>query len=204
FSFPHFIISYYLWWKNREGLAQETSVWLAPIIFWASLIYFSTTENIQAIEMIVQLSYLYLIYHFLRQFYGIVLWQSYNQGINLSKFKKNFINYIFLSLGLFYWVSLESKTSSMTLFYFRVTNYHFHADIVTYIFLNALISFMLFFIYDFYLWFRNKEKLSFFLPYLTIMSAYLWFYPGFSETLRWALALPILHALQYIPFWFKK
>src|SRR5690606_14668218 len=60
FSFPHFIISYYLWWKNREGLAQETSVWLAPIIFWASLIYFSTTENIQAIEMIVQLSYLYL------------------------------------------------------------------------------------------------------------------------------------------------
>lgn len=203
FSFPHFMISYYIWWKKREGIKKEISIWLFPIVFWSCLVFFSLKENTKAIEYIIQAAYVYLIYHFIRQFYGVILWQSYSQNLLVTKLKKNFINYMLLSLGLFYWVSLQSKTTEMTLFYFKVSNFYFGSEVITWLFLNALISFMLFFLYDFYLWFKNKGKLNYFLPYLTIFAAYLWFYPGFSERLYWGLALPILHAIQYIPFWFK-
>lgn len=205
FSFPHFIISYYLWWTHHKRGKFDILVWLFPLLFWPFIFYVNSRPELQSLlNYLIQFSYLYLIYHFLRQFYGVIVWQYNQQNIFVSNLKKKFINFFLLSIGLFSWAILQNKSQSMVLFYYKVDNFFFPSEVVTLFFFIALFAFCLFFIYDFVDWFRKKHSLAFFLPYLTILSALLWFYPGLVNNATWFMLIPILHAVQYIPFWYQK
>src|SRR5690606_4727486 len=92
FSFPHFIISYYLWWTHHKRGKFDILVLLFPLLFWPFIFYVNSRPELQSLlNYLIQFSYLYLIYHFLRQFYGVIVWQYNQQNIFVSNLKKKFI-----------------------------------------------------------------------------------------------------------------
>jgi hypothetical protein len=198
FSFPHFMATYWVWISRVRDWKQEWLPLSFPliylVIFWqASLGHLGDS----ALQVILKCSYLYLMYHFAQQLYGVSLWVSGRSGIFYSRNRKLILRFVFLSASLYGWIEMEMRGVANTLFYRPVPNWGLHSNYIIFAFTAVCIFSLLATVIAFYDYVKTKN-----LKQLVVMGpmglAWLWFLPPMGQYL--ILLLPILHAIQYFPF----
>jgi hypothetical protein len=203
FSFPHFMATYRIWWKDKKSWKKEWLVIGSAIAFWIMAIFFFIFPNPDLVGHLLQASYFYLLYHFARQLYGVSLWNWYQAKFSVNVIKKIILNLFLLSFITYYWMSLQIHDVQQTIFYYTVNNYLISSSTLIGMFYLTFILFFLFMSLDAYSWFKEKKGLKHFTTYPIILLSVLWFLPTIQPA-GWVLLLPVLHAIQYIPFWSKR
>lgn len=198
FSFPHFLVTYYVWtarvksWK-REWLPVYFPV-LYCILFWVAA---KGLLGAGAIETILKLSYLYLLYHFAQQLYGVTLWVNLQNNIVYSVRRKYLLRLMFLSACFYTWTELEMRGVVSVLFYHPVSSWGLHSNYIIAGFVTVFLLTLFCIGWSFYDYFKMKD-LKNLASIGTIGLAWLWFIPPLNQNI--ILFLPILHGLQYLPF----
>lgn len=198
FSFPHFMATYWIWSSRVKEWRNE---WI-PVLFPAFylVVFMAATKGWlgeSAVEMLLKLSYLYLLYHFAQQLFGVTLWINGKSKIFYSSNHKLFLRGLFLFSGLYAWLEMEMRGVVNVLFYYPVSSWGLHSDyLVVVFFLVASFSLVNIF-WSFYDFFKTKE-LKHLLSIGPIGLAWLWFIPPLNQNI--VLFLPLLHGIQYLPF----
>lgn len=198
FSFPHFMATYWVWGSRVKNWKKE---WL-PLIFPALYlgIFLAATKGLlgeHAVEVILKFSYLYLLYHFAQQLYGVTLWLNLKSGVFYSAKRKWLLRALYLIACLYAWLEMEMRGVVNILFYHSVSSWNLPSEFIsTGFFLIFVISIMAL-TFCFYDYFKFK-KLSYLLPAAPIGVAWLWFIPPFNQ--KMIFLLPVFHGIQYLPF----
>lgn len=198
FSFPHFMATYWVWSSRVKNWKSEW--WsLGFPVFYVSLFFMASKGWLfsEAVETILKLSYLYLLYHFAQQLYGVTLWINYRQGVQYIGWRKLLLRGFFLSAGLYAWVEMELRGVVNVLFYHQVPSWNIHSDYIQGIFFIVLSLSFIIFILTFMDFIRYKS-LKYFMPLGSMGLAWLWFLPPLNQGM--VVFLPILHGIQYLPF----
>lgn len=201
-SFPHFFLTYWVWARGKRSWINEWLPLSFPIFYFVtfcSLYYLK--HPLISVEALLKVSYLYLLYHFAQQLYGITLWTSIKWNIDLSKSRKHLIRGLFLTTSFYSWLEMESRGEVLYLFYHPVPSWRLSSDYLIIAFslvlcLSVIIVFMSF--WDFF----QKKNLRMVYLLAPIGLSWLWFIPPLNKDLIYYL--PVLHGLQYMPFIFLK
>lgn len=198
FSFPHFVLTYWIWARRVDNWRNEWAALLFPFIY-ATLFFviYMNPVGFLTIDEIIRFSYAYLLYHFVQQLYGVTLWLSYQYKIPVSVWQKRSLRAFFLLSGLYAYFDLELRGGAKVLFYREISQLNLSSDFVLGSFL--LVGFL--FVVNLGFIFRNYiilKDIRSFAPLGGILVSGLWFIPPFGHQM--VLFLPILHALQYFPF----
>lgn len=198
FSFPHFMLTYWIWVKRVGRWHDEWPAILFPFFYSALffVIYFYPMSFL-TIDELIRFSYAYLLYHFVQQLFGVTLWLSYQYRIALMSWQKRALRAFFLMSGLYAYFDLELRGGAKVLFYREISQVSLSSDFVigSFILVGLLFVINLGFIVKNYL---ETKSLRSFAPLGGMLVAGLWFIPPFGHQM--VLFLPVLHAFQYFPF----
>jgi hypothetical protein len=198
-SFPHFVATYVVWARWVRSWRQEWWPLLFPFLFlgavFASGAYFGPAIK----GVIFKLTYVYLLYHFGQQLYGVALWGGYKQKFALRATSKWVLRSWFLLLPFSYWYQQEISSGVTVVFYqevipFRLPEMGFTV-LLSLIGVNVLALLAAAF-------FDYQKKPSKGVLWILAVAALpvLWFLPPFQRA-EWIPLIPLLHAVQYMPFW---
>jgi hypothetical protein len=198
FSFPHFLVTYFIWFKRVSSWKDEWWVVLfAPL--YCLLFYLSFTNHFAFIniELVLKISYAYMLYHFAQQLFGVHCWLNGFLGFSFSGWRKSFSRFYFIFGALYFWIELETRSGVNTLFYYPVASWPVSSAYLMFCFYLFLFMSLVefgFIIFDFF----KYKKLSRFAPLTCLGLVWVWFIPPInSKMLVW---LPVLHGVQYFPF----
>ncbi len=202
FSFPHFIATYGVWISRVKSWRQEWWPLIFPFLY-LGIFYACVRGQLGSIHpsLIVKLTYVYLLYHFCSQLYGVALWLGSEKKVEFSLWEKRLLRAIFLLMGAYTLMDLELRGATGVLFYTDTPITIFPAWIMR----STLILFFVLalgFCFISFKHFYQKKKLEYLLPLAILGTGFIWFIPPFSHGL--VFYLPILHGLQYYPFIYMK
>lgn len=198
FSFPHFMATYWVWISRVKSWKNE---WL-PLSFplFYLVIFIVATKGFlgeHGVEIVLKFSYLYLLYHFAQQLYGITLWLNYKNGVNYSGNRKLLVRSFYLAACLYAWMEMEMRGVVNILFYHSVSSWNLPSQYISFgfflIFALTLINLSLCF-FDYF----KFKKLNSLLALAPMGLAWLWFLPPFNQ--KMIFLLPVFHGIQYLPF----
>jgi hypothetical protein len=199
FSYPHFIASYYWFYKNKILREENNFVgkYLPLIIVGLLVLVFSLKSQILIQPMLVA-AWILLFWHFAKQSYGCSVFLAKQ---NFPQTSKSWLLYSYLSLAGFGFLNIQRSESKILLFKSYVSVYK-----VPEYFSQLLLGFawilFLAFIANYLKQSENlslKEKIKkIVIISIPWVSNLMWFS-------RWAvesffILIPIFHALQYSPF----
>ena len=202
FSFPHFIITYWIWIKRVEDWRQEWWPLLFPVLYASFyLIVWWLKLSWIDISILVKLSYCYLLYHFSQQLYGANLWLNYSYRINYAFREKQIFRGFCLLTALYALMMMEMSGATSGLFYHEAVVWHFAPKLISFVFYLVMALFVVLLLMRLrYFWIEKNVKELY--PFLGYLVCFIWFFPPSLYVI--ALFLPIIHALQYLPFvWMK-
>ena len=197
-SFPHFMATYWLWWQRVGSWKLEIAPLLFPVLY--GCLFFMGAKELGpflSVSSILKISFLYLLYHFAQQFYGVLLWFCYSVGLNFSLWEKVVLRSYFLVIAFYTWVQMELRGELRVLFYHPVDSWPlplYVADVGFFLVLGLTLLATVIFLFKF----LSLKKLSSLYPLGILSLGWLWFIPPFCQKL--AYFLPVLHGLQYFPF----
>lgn len=198
FSFPHFMATYWVWISRVKSWKNEWIPLSFPLLYLV-LFFLATKEvfGVNGVEYILKFSYLYLLYHFTQQLYGVTLWLNYKNGVVYSEKRKWLLRGLYLVAGFYAWLEMEMRGVVNILFYHSVSSWNLPSEYITagfiLIFALTVINMSLCF-YD-YFKFKNIKSLIALAP---MGVAWLWFLPPFNQ--KMIFLLPVFHGIQYLPF----
>jgi hypothetical protein len=197
-SFPHFMATYWLWWQRVGSWKLEAGPLLFPVLYFC--LFFMSTQDWElflSTSSILKISFLYLLYHFAQQFYGVLVWFCYSIGLKFASWEKASLRSYFLVIAFYTWVQMELRGELKVLFYHPVDAWPlplYVADIGFFLVLGLTLLTTVVFLLKFFAF----KKLSTLYPLGILSLGWLWFIPPFCQKLIYYL--PILHGLQYLPF----
>ena len=198
FSFPHFMATYWVWNSRVKTWKKEWLPLLFPVLYLVAFVGSSRGWfGGSALEMLLKCSYLYLLYHFAQQLYGVTLWINGQNKIFYSYKHKLFLRGLFLSTCLYAWLEMEMRGVVKVLFYHSVSSWGLHSDYLVSIFLLVAILSLVNIFWSFYDFYKTKD-LKHLLSIGPIGLAWLWFLPPLNKNM--IMLLPVLHGIQYLPF----
>ena len=202
FSFPHFMGTYWVWISRVTNWKNEWFPLLFPLLFTGIfLLAYKGWPGSSSLEWVLKISYLYLLYHFAQQLYGVTLWVAARVGVFYSPKRKWLMRLLFLFSSLYAWLEIQVRGHGNILFYHPVSSWEIHSRYITLCFLIVLILSCLNIFFCFYD-FLQKKNLKSFLVLAPIGLTWLWFLPPIN--LNMVFLLPVLHGIQYFPFiWMK-
>lgn len=202
FSFPHFVASYWLWFKKIKCFKKEILPLIFPVIyvviFYAS---FNGISQFLTLNLLLKLSYFYLLYHFAQQLFGVTIWLSFKFDRKLHNYQKLLLRVFFLFASFYSWIESEIRGVDRSLFYYPVSNWYLPIELLNVCFFLVLLSFFIlafWMIYDF----LKVKQLKALIPLSCVGVGWIWFLPPMSQKI--VFVLPVLHAVQYFPFVFLK
>jgi hypothetical protein len=202
FSFPHFVATYIVWGTKVSSWKSEWIPILFPLFYVCFFFYvYKSESSYLSVEIILKLTYLYLVYHFAQQLYGVTLWSSAKYQQNFTKRRKYILRALFLSSALYAWLEMEMREASNVLFYHSVTSWKLSSSYLSICFF-AVLGLSLILIALGFKDFFKKKTLKVFVPLLSIGLTWIWFLPPINH--KMILFLPMLHGIQYYPFIFMK
>lgn len=201
-SFPHFILTYWIWMKRVDSWKQEKWPLIFPLIY-LNLFITSALYPLEWLnpQLLVKLSYYYLLYHFAQQLYGVTVWLSFSYGVKLDRWTKYTLRAFFLTCASYAMFDLELRGATNVLFYLETPVLKFPSELLLTNFAvvgAVFVVLMGLILKNFY---ANKSIREF-LPLAGMSVATLWFIPPFSHGM--IFFLPIIHSLQYFPFIYMK
>lgn len=202
FSFPHFMVTYWIWFKRVQDWRREWLPIIFPILyvaFFLSIFYFKPTFI--DISTLIKLSYCYLLYHFAQQLYGSNLWLNHSLKVSFSNFEKYGFRALALMSAFYALTMLEMSGAASSLFYHRAAHWNFSASFISGLFYVVLVLFLILTSLRIKNFMKNRELKELY-PFMGYIICFIWFFPPSLHGL--ALFLPIVHALQYSPFVFMK
>lgn len=198
FSFPHFMGTYWVWGSRVKNWKNE---WWALIFPFVYIGLFLSARSLNSeyynLDSLLKLSYLYLLYHFAQQLYGITLWWGMNFKQFYSPVRKHFLRALFLFASFYTWLEMETREVVGVLFYHPVVGWNLPSEIISLTFYLVLILSGILFFWSFWDFFKYKSTRSF-IPLAPIGLCWIWFLPPINQ--KMSLILPVLHGLQYFPF----
>lgn len=201
-SFPHFIQTYWIWARGIKNWSREWIPLAFPILYVTIFFLIDYFKHpIFSIETLLKVSYLYLLYHFAQQLYGITLWSSMKWGIHFSSLRKHLMRMLFLVTAVYSWLEMETRGEVEYLFFHPVSSWKLSSDYLIFGFalvfcLSVIVVFLSF--WDFI----QKKNLRMIYLLAPLGLSWLWFIPPLNKDLTFYL--PLLHGLQYMPFIFLK
>lgn len=201
-SFPHFIVTYWVWGKRVLNWKDEWVYLLFPAVYSSAFFFLhKLNNNLFSIGLLLKISYLYLLYHFGQQLYGITLWTGYKNNLNFHRLKKIILRLSLILTSIYAWLEMETRQVLNVLFYHPVESWNIPSVYLINCFYIVLIFSGLIVLWVFWDFFKTKSIKSFFIL-APLGLSWIWFLPPFNHKLT--LYLPLLHALQYFPFiWIK-
>lgn len=201
-SFPHFMVTYWVWGKRVSNWKNELGGLFFPAIYSIGFFFLHKLNNdFFSVSLLLKASYLYLLYHFGQQLYGVTLWTGYKNNVNFNILKKRMLRFLLILTSIYAWLEMETRQVLNVLFYHPVEPWSIPSAYVVSCFYLVLIFSGLTILWIFWDFFKTKSTKSFFLL-APLGLSWIWFLPPFNQKL--ILYLPILHALQYFPFiWMK-
>ena len=198
FSFPHFMATYWVWFSRVKVWKDEWLPVTFPVVYLA--LFFAATKGYlgqDGVEVILKASYLYLLYHFAQQLYGVTLWMNYRQKVIYLEIQKQFLRAFYLLAALYAWIEMETRGVVNVLFYHSVSNWNLPSDYVTACFILVLISTLVNLVWCLFGYLKSKNSKTL-LALAPMGVAWLWFLPPFNQ--KMILLLPVFHGIQYLPF----
>lgn len=198
FSFPHFMATYWVWFSRVESWKKEWLPLSFPLVY--VLIFFMATKGLfgaDAVEIILKSSYLYLLYHFAQQLYGVTLWLGYKSGVVYSIYQKLSLRAFFIVAALYAWIEMETRGVVNILFYHSVSHWNLPSEYVTASFFLVFVFTLISIVWCLMSYFKSKNAKRL-LTLIPMGVAWLWFLPPFNQNM--ILLLPIFHGIQYLPF----
>lgn len=201
-SFPHFILTYWIWIKRVESWKNEKWPLLFPLIY-LNLFITSSMYPLEWLnpQILVKLSYYYLLYHFAQQMYGVTLWMSHSYGVAVDRWTRYTLRAFFLLSASYAMFDLELREATNVLFYLTTPVWRFPSEllITNFALVGALFVILIGLILkNFY----QQKNIRAFMPLAGVSVSTLWFIPPFSHGM--IFFLPIIHSLQYFPFIYMK
>ncbi len=201
FSFPHFMATYGIWMGRVREWKREWWPLIFPFVYLGIFILSLKGKFPLRFELIIKLSYVYLIYHFSQQLYGVTLWMVGQKKIQLDRWAKYLLRTIFILMGFYTLLELELRGATQVLFYSSIPLFPFPPVLFQVTMGLFFLCAVVFVMYAF--WRVHQTKNIFFLtPLLGVGAAFIWFIPPFSHDMVYYL--PIVHGLQYYPFIYMK
>jgi hypothetical protein len=190
FSFPHFLMTYWLWLKRMGPLREEIWPLLFPFIYVGVFLFgpFPT-------YLIVKFSYAYLIYHFAQQLYGVTVW-SVKGKLKLENWEKHLLRAYFLLNGFYALLDLERRGVGRVLFYYETPSLDIPSPLIYATFFMSLCLLSLILGRIGYRFLKSSER-SLLALVSSLGLSLVWFIPPFSYEM--VFFLPIIHALQFFP-----
>lgn len=199
FSFPHFVATYVIWGSKRQLWLTEKLGLFYPFIF-LSFCWLAEQSAERAVSSLpYQLTYIYLIYHFARQMYGAALWGAYRLNFKPSKELKICFNAWFLGVPLCALYNGFLNKPPRVLFYHEVQPWVLPQwpVLILWTALGLILFLVLFFSAKDY---HRQRSSGLLWPLVMLLLPLFWFLPPFHSA-EWVPLIPLLHALQYAPFW---
>lgn len=199
FSFPHFMATYVIWGTKRRSWKQEWPSLAFPVAFLGLCYLLEKTGNRALSSIPFHLTYGYLIYHFGQQTFGASLWGGYQLGMRPSPVLKRALQVWFLAVPFVSTYTLYAEKTPRVLFYYTVKSWSPPIVVIPYLYLmlGIVLLSVLFFMARHYQQHRETGVLW---PIAMLSLPLIWFLPPFRSP-YWIPIIPLLHALQYAPFW---
>lgn len=201
FSFPHFVATYVIWGTKRRLWETEKLGLAFPLIFILGCWLADLSPNRYINSLPYHLTYIYLVYHFARQMYGASMWGAYRLRFRPGSNLKLGLNFWFLIVPFTALYSGFRTNPPTVLFYHEVLSWPLPEwpVFVLWITLAATLVFVLILSVKEYL---TQKSAGVLWPLIMLLLPLFWFLPPF-HTAEWVPLVPLLHALQYLPFWGK-
>lgn len=197
-SYPHFVATYLIWLVKKRSWREEWWPVLFPCLFLAACL---GTERLSLTwsGLPYKLTYLYLLYHFAQQTYGASLWLVYRNGGQLGAGIKRGLRAWLLLVPLCAAYQVEVFRAPSTLFFHPVEKWALPLgglEVLWGLLGVCALLLLALIVRDYH---RRRDKTL--LWVLGTMALQLWWFlpPFFSSV--WVQVIPLLHALQYVPFW---
>lgn len=202
FSFPHFMATYWVWISRVKSWKDEWLPLFFPMLYLSLfLVAVSGRLGDSGVEVILKCSYLYLLYHFAQQLYGVTVWLNFKAGVNYSSRRKSLLRWLFLVACFYSWTEMEMRGVSTTLFYHSVSSWNLHSNYIFAGFISIFALSCIMITWSFFDYFKTKN-LNHLICIGPIGLAWLWFIPPLNQNMLFLL--PFFHGVQYLPFIFMK
>jgi len=200
FSFPHFVATYVIWQGKVTSWRQEWAALGFPVAY-LGLCWWAESGPGWVKSLPYQLTYLYLVYHFARQTYGAALWGGLRLGCQFTRPQKRWLGLWFLSVPSTAIYAFFAQTKPRTLFYHPIKPWILPTAPIPYLYLLLgviLVGTMI----SLGLHYHQQKKAGVLWPVVMLALPLIWFLPPFHAS-QWVPLIPLLHAIQYAPFWSK-
>jgi hypothetical protein len=197
-SFPHFSGSYDIAFSNPIFRRKNKfALYYFPLLIVSvcCVLYFSLGN----LDLIIQGIIVFLIWHYVKQSYGVSIWSQITRSVNLSEVNKQILLMSYLFLGVSTIFLIHSSTTKMNFMgqYIELASIPDNFQLIT--IALSILSFLLFTVRAYT---DNKcfKKIAYVTaPYI---STSFWFLLIHVNPILVAL-LPLFHAIQYAPFILK-
>lgn len=199
FSFPHFMASYDIAFSRKHYRNDHKFILYGfPLVSLA--IIFGTFYLYGSIEPIIQILIVMLIWHFVKQSYGVSIWSSVRHNVSLTKNQKTFLLLNFLLIGMLAIFYVHDSDNSMNYAGQYITLANVPELFTDNIF--AIVIVILVAVYISILIYNRTKPWEVALVFFPMVSNLTWFYAIKINPVAIAL-LPFLHGMQYTPFILK-
>ncbi len=198
-SYPHFVATYALWGQRVKNWKQEWLPTAFPFVFLGIVQLTGTMADDFWRSLPYKLTYLYLLYHFALQIFGAALWGAYRSGFQIGRRSKVLLRFWFLILPLCSWYQQELLSPVWRIFYFEVAAWTLPAEGLSTLLITAWLGSVVLTI-SLFLDYRRSTSLGVLWIFAVAAVPVIWFLPPFRRG-EWLPLLPLLHAIQYMPFW---
>lgn len=198
FSFPHFVATYVIWGTRLTSWKSEILAMAFPLVFLATCAVLEGQRG-WAASLPYLGTYLYLTYHFARQCFGAAWWGSLRLGCHFGRFTRYWLEAWFLVVPAVALYALFSQRPPRTLFYHEVQLQQLPPEAVPSLYvliglvLVATCAALM-------LHYHRTRQRGVLWSFVMLAIPLIWFLPPFQSA-EWIPLIPLLHALQYAPFW---
>ncbi|AZZ36679.1 hypothetical protein CIK05_07720 [Bdellovibrio sp. qaytius] len=199
FSYPHFIASYFWFYKN-ENLRQENRFVgkLLPLMIVGILVLIFTLQVSYLLQAMLIAAWILLFWHFAKQSYGCSVFLAEK---NLTHNSKAYLLYSYLSLAGFGFLNIQRHESKVLLFKSYVRVFNVPEGFALSLLALSWILFIMFIVSSIK---ANQEQskadklksiLVTSIPWIANLMWFSWWaIEGFF------VLIPVFHAIQYAPF----
>ena len=211
-NWPHFMISYYLLYKDfksqRKKIKFIWASWIVPAILISYMIFCFSINSAKYLSYLINLMFITVGWHYCKQIYGIATVYALKNGMPLSKREQYIFRFNLYSVAIVNLCWANSYQSTTQYFGISYTNLF----VPNWVYQCSLWSFYLSVIlvaYTFYKRWREEEESKRVLPlssWVTLLSIHIWWIPMFVHQFFYGHVVAFFHSLQYllIVYLFKK
>lgn len=199
FSYPHFIASYFWFYKNQSLKSEHRFVGkYLPIMILSLLVLIYSLQVSYLLQAMLIAAWILLFWHFAKQSYGCSVFLG---GKNFSAISKSYLLYSYLCLAGFGFLNIQRHEAKVLLFKTYVRVYKVPEGFAYSLLAFAWILFCLF-VVNFLKAQREQGKEDSIRTILIIsvpwVANLMWFSWWAVES--FFVLIPVFHAIQYAPF----